>query len=125
MVQPIDLDERRRIRGAVGSATNTPLNTGGPGGTSGGMETWPASIDRRVGQAETDVRTLLNRGAIAVVALAAMIGGLYLFVGAQDRDIERRLSAVEATVSRLDERTASMQKQQDDMDGKLDKLLQK
>jgi hypothetical protein len=89
------------------------------------METWPASIDRRVGQAETDVRTLLNRGAIAVVALAAMIGGLYLFVGAQDRDIERRLSAVEATVSRLDERTASMQKQQDDMDGKLDKLLQK
>lgn len=80
------------------------------------MESWQASVDRRLGQTEGDIRSLLRYGAAAVVALALAIGGLYLYTGSQ-------VAPLQSTVSRLDERTAAIQKQQDSMSAKLDQLI--
>ena len=82
------------------------------------MESWQASVDRRLGQTEGDIRSLLRYGVVSVVALALGIGGLYLYVDGQ-------VDPLKATVSRLDERTSVIQKQQDSMNEKLDKLLAK
>lgn len=80
------------------------------------MESWQASVDRRLKQGEDDIRSLLRYGVAAVVALALAIGGLYLFTGSQ-------LDPLKVTVGRLDERTAAIQKQQDGIDAKLDQLI--
>lgn len=77
--------------------------------------------------------TRLEQGLIgSFLFLIAAIGGLYLYIGSQIDGAEGRItqlsdrvSAVEATTARLDERTTAMQKQMDGMDAKLDKLLAK
>lgn len=94
------------------------------------MESWQASVDRRLGAAETSLSDLMWKGIYAACALAAMIAGLYLYIGAQisgvdDRSskLADRVAVVEATTARVDERTAAIQKQQEKMDGKLDELV--
>jgi hypothetical protein len=63
--------------------------------TSGGMtDDWKASVDRRLGELHNDVRALLNRGVIAVVALAAMIAGLYLYSNEKFEAIRTDIAAV-------------------------------
>lgn len=79
------------------------LKIGGGDGTSGGMsDDWKESVDRQLGQLHGDVRALLNRGVVAVVALAAMIGGLYLRTDEKFEKVSDRLAAIEAKIERID-----------------------
>lgn len=81
------------------------LKSGGGDGTSGGMsDDWKESVDRQLGQLHGDVRALLNRGVVAVVALAAMIGGLYVRTDEKFEKVSDRLAAVEAKMERIDEK---------------------
>jgi hypothetical protein len=67
----------------------------GGGGTSGGMtDDWKANVDRQLGVLHSDVRALLNRGVIAVVALAAMIAGLYLYSNEKFEAMRTDIAAV-------------------------------
>ncbi len=71
------------------------LKGGDGGGTFGGVtDDWKASVDRQLGELHGDVRALLNRGVIAVVALAAMIAGLYLYSNEKFEAIRTDIAAV-------------------------------
>lgn len=79
------------------------LKEGGGDGTSGGMtDDWKESVDRQLGQLHADVRALLNRGVAAVVALALLIGGLYLYTNEKFDGINQRLTGIEVQQAKAD-----------------------
>lgn len=79
------------------------MHGGGGGGTSGTVtDDWKASVDRQLGQLHGDVRALLNRGVGAVVALALMIGGLYLYGNDRYERLGQRLTAIEVQQAKTD-----------------------
>lgn len=79
------------------------LKGGGDDGTSGGMsDDWKSSVDRQLGQLHNDVRALLNRGVMAVVALAALIAGQYIYFNEKFEKVGDRLSAMERKVDAID-----------------------
>ncbi|QSR18442.1 hypothetical protein [Novosphingobium sp. KA1] len=79
------------------------LKGGGGDGISGGMsDDWRESVDRQLGQLHSDVRALLNRGVAAVVALALMIGGLYIYFNEKFEKVSDRLTAVERKMDAID-----------------------
>jgi hypothetical protein len=80
-----------------------PLNGKGGDGTSGGVsDDWKASVDRQLGQLHSDVRALLNRGVAAVVGLALMIGGLYLYSNQKFDSVNQRLTGIEVQQAKAD-----------------------
>jgi hypothetical protein len=88
------------------------LKEGDGDGTSGGVtEDWKADVERRLGQLHDDVRALLNRGVLAVIGLAGMIGGLYLYTNAKFDTLNARLGGIETQAATLN--------------GKLDLLLER
>ena len=84
----------------------------------GDMDIWQQSVETRLGELSSRILWLAGGLAIGFVTLLGIM--LTRTDGLGDR-----LAKVEATVERLDERTAAIQKQQDGMDTKLDKLLAK
>ena len=82
----------------------------------GDMDIWQQSVETRLGELSSRILWLAGGLAIGFVTLLGIM--LTRTDGLGDR-----LAKVEATVERLDERTAAIQKQQDGMDTKLDKLL--
>lgn len=99
------------------------LKKGGGGGTSDGMtEDWKVSVDRRLSELHGDVRALLNRGVIAVVALAAMVAGLYLYSNEKFEAIRTDIAAVREQQAK----TAGEAATRDAVtNGKLDVLLER
>jgi hypothetical protein len=93
----------RRLTEQNRERPHPPLNGGGGGGTSGGMtDDWKESVDRQLGQLHADVRALLNRGVAAVVALALLIGGLYLYTNEKFDGINQRLTGIEVQQAKVD-----------------------
>lgn len=92
------------IKGLREQARDTgPLRDGGGGGTSGGVtDDWKASVDRQLGQLHADIRAMLNRGVAAVVALAALIGGLYVRGDIQEEQLRARVHSVELRLEKMD-----------------------
>lgn len=99
------------------------LKKGDGGGTSDGMtEDWKVSVDRRLGELHGDVRALLNRGVIAIVALAAMVAGLYLYSNEKFEAIRTDIAAVREQQAK----TAGESATRDAVtNGKLDVLLER
>lgn len=118
MADPISIEPFHRMNNKVDelAAQVRHLSNLGGGGTSGGMsDDWKESVDRQLTQLHGDVRALLNRGVVAVVALAAMIAGLYLYFNEKFEKVSDRLAAVERKVDSMDER----------LSGKLDLLIER
>lgn len=106
------LAELTALRGQRQAEANDALQNAGGGGTSGGMsDDWKESVDRQLGQLHGDVRALLGRGVVAVVALAGMLAGLYFYIDTKTGAIDDRLRAVEV--------------RQVEINGKLDRLIER
>jgi hypothetical protein len=107
----VDLNSRERLK------------NGGGDDTSGGMtDDWKKSVDSQLGQLHRDVRALLNRGVMAVVALAAMIAGLYLYSNEKFEAIRTDI----ALVREQQAKTAGEAATRDAVtNGKLDVLLER
>lgn len=102
------------------------LKGSGGDGTSGGMsDDWKESVDRQLGQLHGDVRALLNRGVAAVVALALMTGGLYIYFNEKFDKVSERLTAVERKMDAIEVKGDEAGKQLDSIEAKLDKLASK
>ena len=99
------------------------MRDGGSDGTSGGVtDDWKTSVDRQLAQLHGDVRSLLNRGAAAVVALALMIGGLYIRTDMKFERVEERLGHIEVQQQKLDDKIDIVAAR---LDAKLDLLIER
>ena len=110
--------ENRELREAL-----RHLQDDGGDGNGGDMDLWQQSVENRL--TELSSRVLWLAGGIAgsfVILLTVFLTQISATNSRVD-GLGDRLGKVEATVERLDERTAAMQKQQGGMDAKLDKLL--
>ncbi len=96
---------------------------GGGGGTSDDVtDDWKASVDRQLGQLHADVRALLNRGVIAVVAIATMIAGLYLYSNEKFEAVRTDIAAVREQQAKAAGEAATRDAV---TNGKLDVLLER
>jgi len=101
--QVVRFDFQSRTRIEETGAQQENLKGGGGDGTSGGMtEDWKASVDRQLAQLHSDVRALLNRGVAAVVALAILIGGLYLYTNQKFDAVNSRLAQIEVQQAKME-----------------------
>ena len=119
---PGDLRGQLFLAGArfrAGIANDAALHGGGGGGTSGGMsDDWKESVDRQLGQLHGDLRNLLRAGIAAAVALAALVGGLYVRT-------DGKFDAVGEKFGAVNERIARVEAQQQRIEGKIDLLLER
>lgn len=65
-----DYHAEKALRGLPGG----PLQPGGPGGTSGGMDPWQQTVETRLGQLHTDIRDV---GKKVDAQLLWTIGGFF------------------------------------------------
>jgi len=101
--QVVRFDFQSRTRIEETGAPQETLKGGGGDGTSGGMtEDWKAGVDRQLTQLHSDVRALLNRGVAAVVALAILIGGLYLYTNQKFDAVNSRLTQIEVQQAKME-----------------------
>lgn len=106
------MNPQRKSRDDAEEMRANLLRLGNGDGTGGGMsEDWKKNVEDRLVELRTDVRELFNRGLVAVVGLAGLIGGLYVYFNEKFEKVSDRLTAVERKV--------------DTIDGKIDRLLER
>ncbi|MCA1199155.1 hypothetical protein K9B35_14350 [Sphingomonas sp. R647] len=103
--------ELSELRAKVREYEDAGLKGGGGGGTSGGMtDDWKASVETQLARLHGDIRAMLRIGVASVVALAAMVGGLYFYIDQKD---DARMATLHA-----------MQVEQTKISAKLDAVLE-
>lgn len=84
----------------------------GGGGTSGGVtDDWKASVDERLKHLREDVQQVRNWIVTGIAIPLLAIVGLYVYNGSKFDALDKRLAAVEV--------------QQAQLDGKLDRILER